>query len=557
MKRKIIQLMAAVLMITVIGCSEEDKNDSVVPEQDTDPPGISATFPADSATDVTRSGPFWVLFDESMNEQSVEDTCTFIPAVGMVFYDNYWNGDTLFFSPNSILTGGTNHMITIGAGSKDLAGNRMGTDYELFFTTTSEEDTDPPQVVSTSPLDGATGVTPTIDIEITFNEPVQAPSYDWDTQGFFSISPEYPEGGYILTQGNTLILGQVELDQDTEVTVSISDVTDLAGNPLASMYTFSFETAVDNTRPYLVSSNPSNGSTGIPPSINQLELVFSEPMNQNIEPDSVDARIINAVTATNSDPEWDSADSVLTINLNQDVIGTGTTYWVYFMDAMDKAGNYIDPNPTYYRFTTAGTADYFPVEEDLYWYFNCTDSVPNYWEEIKYVDNYNPASGTFDLITLDVDFGVDTSEVWHMQKTPSSLLFLSLRQYEEGNYQETWTWATPLEYMKLPLQDHLGESWSFSTTFEVGGETADISGTVTLGDQFEIMPADPESEFAGGSFHECILHMLEVEMSAGEETMSIEEQKWFAPAFGCFKSISAEVGSDTTQCELLYWGPDL
>jgi len=553
MKKLTYYLLITLMLMMTAACSEEETDKPSEPESDTDPPGISATFPADSAVDVSRSGPFWFLFDESMNQDSVEDSCTFTPEVGTVHYSNYWNGDTLFFAPHDILAGGTNHMITIGAGSKDLAGNRMGADFELFFTTTSQEDTTPPQVLSTDPADGATGVTPMTDIEIVFNEPIQVPSYNWDTQTFFSIIPDYPDDGYIQTEGNRLILGEVQLDQDTEVSINIMDVTDLAGNPLVPLYSFSFRTAADNTRPYLLSASPSNGATGVPNTVDGIELAFSEPMNQDLEPDSVDARVMNAVMTTGMEPAWNSTDSLLAIPLLSSVIGSGTTYWVYFGDAMDKAGNFIDPNPTYYRFTTSGDVDYFPMVEELPWHFTCTEGTPDSWYTIKYIDNYNPGDGTFDLITLDMDFEADTSDVWHMQKTASTLWFISRQEYEDGVYQETWTWNDPLEYMKLPLEDHLGESWNFSTTFSVGGATANISGTVTIGDQMVSMPATGYLE--GSSFRNCIEHLLEVDITAGPESMSIVERKWFSPAFGCMKEISEEAGSDTTYCNLMYWGP--
>ncbi|MFO7914358.1 MAG: Ig-like domain-containing protein [Candidatus Krumholzibacteriales bacterium] len=556
MKKRIFYLISILSLVTLYACSDNESDTPEAPETDSDPPGISATFPADSAADVTRSGPFWVLFDEEMNHNSAEDSCTFIPEVGTVSYSNYWSGDTMFFAPDEILAGGTSHLITIGAGSRDIAGNRMGTPYELFFTTTSDEDTDPPYVVSTDPANGATGVTPSTDIEIIFSEPIKVSSYDWDTQTFFAIIPDYPAEGNIRTEGNKLILDGVQLAQDTQIQISIMEITDLAGNPMVPMYTFSFETAADNTRPYLIGSVPANGAQGVSTPISGIELAFSEPMNTDLEPDSVDARVMNAVMASGSEPVWNPTDSLMQVPLYSGVIGSGATYWVYFGNsATDKAGNIIDPNPTYYRFTTSGAVDYYPIVENLPWHFKCTDSIPAYWYTNRHIDNYDPSDGSFDLITMDINMIADTSDVWHMRKTGSSLWFISRKEYEDGVYRETWTWDSPIEYIRLPMEDHLGESWNFATTFNAGGETADISGTITMGDQLITMPG--EGYISRGIFMDCISHRLEVDISAGEMNMSLVERKWFAPAFGCFKSISEEAGRDTTSCELLYWGPDM
>ncbi|MCD6379508.1 Ig-like domain-containing protein, partial [bacterium] len=268
--------MIAVFVIFA-GCSE-DETEAPVP--DTTPPTVLASEPVNNDVDVSRSGPFWILFSETMNEESVEDSLSLFTTGSIsIGFGTYWHGDSLFVSPYSLLGGGAGYIITVSGSSKDLAGNQLGDDYVVNFTTTSEEDITPPTVISTIPEDDAMDVTPVITIEITFSEPIFIPSFDWYTQTFFTLNPPLSDGS-ISIDGPTLFLEDLVFPQNTEVEVTLTtDITDLAGNPMAANYNLSFTTLSDNIRPTLVSATPSNGTTGISPNISQMVFNFSEPMN--------------------------------------------------------------------------------------------------------------------------------------------------------------------------------------------------------------------------------------------------------------------------------------
>jgi hypothetical protein len=528
--------------VIFVGCSEDETE---VPVLDTTAPTVLASEPANSAVDVSRSGPYWVLFSETMNEESVEDsllfegTGTVSKNVGsyLIDYNTYWRGDSLFISPYSFLNGNIDYIITASGSSEDLSGNKLGDNYSITFTTTSDEDTDPPTVLYTIPLDGAEDVTPVITIEITFSESIQIPSWDWDTQTFFTLEPS-PNDGDISVEGPTLLLENLVFPQDTtvEVTLVTRTITDLAGNTLAPSYTFSFDTATDNIRPTLVSATPSNGATGVSPTLSQIVFNFSEPMNPyfDMPPENIDARIEHAVP---DDPTWNAEITSMTVPLVSSYIAPGCTYWVEF-NAMDMAGNPIDPDPTPYQFTTSGTASYFPVADGNTWYFHKEGTTDL---EISSIQNYNPSSGTFDITFQGYNGSTwETHDVWHMQKTHTEIKMLGHDEYDNGIFEENWTWDSSLTLFKLPIIDHLDETWPLSTTFTVGETTATLSGTITMAAGLtDIIVTGNELE---GTFKSCVKHTLSITITAGVNVI-LSDQRWLAPGVGCIKEITEDSNS--------------
>ncbi len=140
-------------------------------------------------------------------------------------------------------------------------------------------DTTPPTVQSTSPTNSATNVSTTPIISATFSE---------------SISPSTVNTGtFTLFEGATNVAGVVSLSGTTATfspssallygttyTATITTgVTDLAGNPLAVNYSWTFTTtaAPDTTPPIVSSVTPTNGATNV--SIKtDISAVFSESL---------------------------------------------------------------------------------------------------------------------------------------------------------------------------------------------------------------------------------------------------------------------------------------
>jgi len=120
-------------------------------------------------------------------------------------------------------------------------------------------DTIPPTIVSVSPVDGAIGVPITTTITATFSEVMNATSINEST---FSI-----EGatGTVSYEGTTATLTpSADLAYNTTFTVTVTTgVKDIAGNPMAADYIWSFTTGSPTTGNAAGSLDLTFGSSGI------------------------------------------------------------------------------------------------------------------------------------------------------------------------------------------------------------------------------------------------------------------------------------------------------
>jgi methionine-rich copper-binding protein CopC len=128
-------------------------------------------------------------------------------------------------------------------------------------------DTEPPQVVSTDPADGATGVPVGKTITVTFSEDVV------QSDGFGQISVRDTSGRVVdcsvFVGGSMLTIDpSTDLAYGTTYTVTIpaTAVKDLGGNTLAADYAFGFTTgaAPDTAPPVVVGTDPANNAADVP-----------------------------------------------------------------------------------------------------------------------------------------------------------------------------------------------------------------------------------------------------------------------------------------------------
>lgn len=532
-------VIAAPLFIAA--CSSSTGGDAPL-EQDTTPPTIIAQFPANGATAIPRSGPFWVAFSEPMNTDMFPTGISISP--GPVYNNTSWNGDTLVVTPSALLNGGASYSITIAGTCEDAQGNPLGSNCEIPFTTTSEAEVTPPAVVSTDPADGSTEVLGTQVIEITFNEPMNTGS----AQDAVQCIPE-PADGWSEWNGLTLTLHHSAFPQNSLVTITVSaEACDLSDNPLGEDYTFSFQTREDDTRPYLASAAPSNGATGVATSLPSIVFNFSEPMDMesfNMDAERVDARINQTVR---EEPTTNADGSSLTVPVTNGLL-PGCTYWVSFGGVTDAADNPIDPNPTPYQFTTAGTATSYPVKNGDTWHY----ARPGDDDVTRSITGYNQGTGAFDELLGRGDGS--TQEIVHLKKTSTQIQHLGRDEYHDGSYAFSMIWDSPLPYIKLPVENYLGQSWSFSTT-----STIDDSTTMTLSGHMEVEAStiDLVSDALRGTFKGCAVHHL-----YGDYTMyvhgnpvdegHVHQILWLAPGVGPVQIVNADDGGGSDTLRVYDW----
>ncbi len=135
----------------------------------------------------------------------------------------------------------------------------------------------PPSVVSTVPALNAVDVDPAANLGVVFSEPVSlgggAFALTCATTGPRVLSVTQGVEGYTLDPGTDL-----GFDETCTLMITASEVVDLDLQPdtMAGNVVISFRTAPDRA-PSVVSTQPSNGATGVPASVT-LGVTFSEPV---------------------------------------------------------------------------------------------------------------------------------------------------------------------------------------------------------------------------------------------------------------------------------------
>jgi methionine-rich copper-binding protein CopC len=256
---------------------------SRTPAPDTTDPTVSATTPASNATGVALNQSIAAIFSEPMDPLTITAAnVTLSGPGGMAVAGTVgYVGTTTTFTPMIALAPDTTFTATITSGAKDLAGNPLAHDFVWSFTTGAAPDTTDPTVSSTTPANNATGVALNQAIAANFSEamnPLTITSND--------VRVTAPGGitvlGTVAYSGNTMTFTPtIPLASDTTFTGTITTgATDLAGNPLAHNFVWSFTTGAtpDTTDPTVSSTNPANNATGV--ALNQsIAAIFSEAMN--------------------------------------------------------------------------------------------------------------------------------------------------------------------------------------------------------------------------------------------------------------------------------------
>ncbi len=138
----------------------------------------------------------------------------------------------------------------------------------------------PPTVTNTTPLNGAIGFPVNRSITVTFSKPMRTSTLTTST---FTLSgPSSAVTGSVLPSGSTAVFTPAaDLAPNATYTATIAaGVTDLAGNPMASNYSWSFTTAAvpDATPPTVNNTAPANSATDV--AINSaVTVAFSEAIN--------------------------------------------------------------------------------------------------------------------------------------------------------------------------------------------------------------------------------------------------------------------------------------
>jgi methionine-rich copper-binding protein CopC len=343
----------------VISDRSAETAQSTVTTVDITPPRVLSTIPVDGATGVSRAGTSTVTFSEPMDPSTI-NTSTFnirITSSGQILPGTVtYNATTRVaeFIPTTPLPNAVNLTVTVTTGVKDLAGNAMSAPFSVKWTTRDE---DGPTVVSSSPTNGATGVSATAAITVTFSEAVAASSINATNIFLRLASGGANVPGSIVFNGTNFatFTPSSPLSQGVSYSFNVSGVLDLAGNPMPAPFVITF-TVGDNTAPTVVSTVPADLASGVPAN-STISATFSEamdPLTLNtatfiVRPTAGGPNVGGTVTYT-------AGTNTATFTPSSPLAG-GTAYTATITTgAKDVAGNGLAANKTW----TFGTLDATP-----------------------------------------------------------------------------------------------------------------------------------------------------------------------------------------------------
>lgn len=278
---------------------------------------------------------------------------------------------------------------------KDATGAKMDSEYRGSFRTVDF-------IKSISPQNGSSDISVFSDIVIEFGERIDPTTLSIEIEGLsfptpqtsdnktFTISPS--EGsGYGGVNYDSFYNGLKTL---TTFNITVSSATDIYANSLSSPRNYSFATmAPDVLAPFIASSAPSGGSTGIGAE-SDIVLYFNEKI---LEPSISDFEIIddelNLKTFTIL---FNSLDNSVTINPTT-TLDYGRTYSVVASGVSDVFGNILSSSSIYFT-TNSMVSSFYPVQ-------NANNVATNTQIEAVFKGgiDYSAASFTLELDGVLVD----------------------------------------------------------------------------------------------------------------------------------------------------------
>ena len=261
------------MVVLVVSCKkEEDKGLR---------PAVTSTSPLNNAIKISLDEKVSANFSMAMNPSSIS-TLSFTLQQGTVNISGATSyvDTTATFTPSASLSPNTLYKATITAVVKNISGKTLLNDYVWNFTTGDIPDVVLPTVTLSDPANNVTGVAINKLIVVTFSEPMQQSTVTSLTytlkQGTTSVS-----GAVTYTGNAATFTPAANLDYNTIYNATVTaEAKDLAGNALASNFTFSFTTglAPDIILPKVNSTDPLNNTIGVIRN-KILAITFSEAMD--------------------------------------------------------------------------------------------------------------------------------------------------------------------------------------------------------------------------------------------------------------------------------------
>lgn len=238
-------------------------------------PTIISTDPVNNATGVVLNKVISATFSELMNPLTINAT-SFTLMQGAIIIPGAvtYSGSTAYFTPAINLLPGMVYTATITTGARNLAGTQLANNYVWTFTTGTAV---APAVISTDPINNATGVALNKTVTATFNMVMDPLTINTTTftikQGATAVVGTVTYSGSTASFNSTL-----PFTANTVYTATISTgAKNVAGTPLANNYVWTFTTGT-NLAPTVISTDPISNAVNVTLS-KVITATFSMPMD--------------------------------------------------------------------------------------------------------------------------------------------------------------------------------------------------------------------------------------------------------------------------------------
>jgi len=214
-------------------------------------------------------------------------------------------------------------------------------------TTESSTDITPPQVTTTFPADGDTGVGVDIHLQIGFSEDMTVSTLNSQTIYIDNLGGSTVQA----SSRSATLIPPYDLEYNHEYTATVTtNVRDAAGNRLAQNYVWHFTTISDTTRPIVFLTEPADGAVDVPTYVG-IRALMSKP--------------IDSTTVTTS-----------TFYLSGGVFGAVETRWDTLLFILEDT---LMSNQTYTATLTTGITDTLgnALAADYSWSFTTGPSAIN------------------------------------------------------------------------------------------------------------------------------------------------------------------------------------
>ncbi len=223
-------------------------------------PYVISTSPVNGATSVPLNKVITVTFNEAMDPSTITSTSFTVQSTSAAITGTItYSGNTASFTPSVPLLPNTTYTGRVTTAIKDITGNALQQDYVWSFSTGLFV---APTVISTDPVNNATGVPLNKIITATFSMPMDPTTINPNTfvvsQGAFLIA-----GTVTYTDTTASFKPSVDLSPNTVYTVTITNaVKNVSGIAMASNYVWTFTTGT-TIAPTVISTDPANNETGV------------------------------------------------------------------------------------------------------------------------------------------------------------------------------------------------------------------------------------------------------------------------------------------------------